>query len=53
MSDGESELHTLLELEQRHDELLDRLADLDKRIETLLAQWQADSRTPAVATALK
>jgi len=37
------QLQTLLELEARHDELLDRLAELDKRVVGMLAQCQASA----------
>jgi len=33
-----SQLETLLELEARHDQLLDRLDDLDRRVERVLAE---------------
>ncbi len=34
------QLQTLLELETRHDELLERLAELDQRVAGVLAQCQ-------------
>lgn len=37
------QLQTLLELEARHEELLDRLAELDKRVAGVLAQCQASA----------
>jgi len=36
-----NELKLLIELEQRHDELLRQLDDLDKRVEAVLAFWTA------------
>ena len=40
-------LQTILELEARHDDLLERLADLDQRVQQVLAQY-APSRHRAV-----
>ena len=40
MDAAAEQLQTLLELEARHEELLDRLADLDKRVVEVLAQYQ-------------
>jgi tetrahydromethanopterin S-methyltransferase subunit G len=34
------QLQTLLELEARHEELLERLDDLDRRVAGVLAQYQ-------------
>ena len=34
------QLQTLLELEARHEELLERLDDLDRRVVEVLAQYQ-------------
>ena len=34
-------LQSLLELEARHDDLLERLDELDKRVESVLAQYGA------------
>jgi len=34
-----SELDCLMELEQRHDDLLRRLEELDRRVERVLADW--------------
>ena len=36
------ELKLLVELDERHDKLLQELDDLDKRIETVLAVWLAE-----------
>jgi hypothetical protein len=33
------QLELLVELENRHDELLQRLADLDKQVEQVLKEW--------------
>jgi tetrahydromethanopterin S-methyltransferase subunit G len=40
-----SDLDTLIELESRHDELLERLDELDKRIEKVLAEWMTSRET--------
>ena len=45
------QLQTLLELEARHEELLDRLAELDNRVVEVLAQYQG-SRSPEQAPRL-
>jgi hypothetical protein len=37
-------LKALLDLESRHDELLDRLAELDRRVEQVLAQYAPSGR---------
>jgi hypothetical protein len=50
MDHSSQELDTLLELDHRHDELLERLEDLDKRIEQVLAQWLSE-RKPMRAAA--
>ncbi len=47
-------LATLLELDARHDELLERLAELDDRLGKVLAQWsparpEAAGHAPASA----
>ena len=36
------ELRLLVELDQRHDELLRDLDDLDKQVEAILALWLAE-----------
>ncbi|MEI8375112.1 MAG: hypothetical protein WCJ35_20010 [Planctomycetota bacterium] len=36
------ELKLLVELDERHDELLRELDDLDKRVESVLTLWLAD-----------
>jgi len=45
------QLQTLLDLEARHDELLDRLAELDQQVAGVLARCQAsipaDQATPS------
>ncbi len=38
------QLHTLLDLEARHDDLLRRLDELDQRINAVLAEYQPCSR---------
>jgi uncharacterized protein YukE len=40
MTETPSSLDTLMELESRHDELLDQLANLDQEVEQVLRQWQ-------------
>ena len=36
---GVPQLKLLLDLESRHEDLLDRLAELDKRVEEVLAEF--------------
>ncbi len=36
------ELKLLVELDQRHDELLRELEELDKQVEAVLARWLAE-----------
>jgi hypothetical protein len=36
------ELKLLVELDERHDELLRELEELDKKVEAVLALWMAD-----------
>jgi len=36
---GAPQLELLLDLETRHEDLLDRLAELDKRVEKVLADY--------------
>jgi hypothetical protein len=40
MTSYPEQLETLLELEHRHEELLQQLEDLDKRVEKVLVEWQ-------------
>jgi len=40
------QLHTLLELEQRHEELLDQLDQLDRRVSDALEQYRREWRLP-------
>lgn len=40
MDDTANRLDILLDLEARHDDLLRRLEELDKRVEKVLAEWQ-------------
>lgn len=43
-------LDILVDLEARHDDLLRRLEELDKRVEKVLAEWQpARKPDPALA----
>ena len=42
-------LQSLLELEARHDDLLKRLDELDKRVESVLAQYGAASHREGAA----
>jgi hypothetical protein len=37
-------LDTILDLEARHEELLARLEELDRRVETALKDWQAAAK---------
>ncbi len=41
-------LDVLLDLEARHEDLLRRLEELDKRVEKVLAEWQPARRSEAV-----
>jgi hypothetical protein len=45
------ELKLLVELDERHDELLRELDDLDKQVETVLAVWLADREARLKAAA--
>jgi hypothetical protein len=40
MDGASNRLDILLDLEARHDDLLRRLEELDKRVEKVLAEWQ-------------
>jgi hypothetical protein len=40
MTESASPIDTLLDLETRHEELLDQLAELDQQVEQVLRQWQ-------------
>ena len=42
MENHSAELKLLLELDERHDELLRQIDDLDKQVAAVLAQWTAD-----------
>lgn len=42
------QLDILVDLEARHDDLLRRLEELDKRVEKVLAEWQP-ARKPDLA----
>ena len=42
MEDYAEELKLLVELDERHDDLLRELDELDKRVEAVLALWLAD-----------
>jgi hypothetical protein len=44
MDDQTGHLEALLELEARHDDLLHRLAELDKRVEQVLARYTGGHR---------
>jgi len=49
MTESASPIDTLLDLESRHEELLDQLAELDQQVEQVLRQWQggrADGHSP-------
>lgn len=49
MTKPASPIDTLLDLETRHEELLDQLAELDQRVEQVLRQWQGgrENSTPS------
>jgi hypothetical protein len=40
MDNRAADLDTLLEIDTRHEDLLARLDDLDKRVEQVLKEWQ-------------
>ena len=42
MHDQASHLETLLHLETRHEELLEQLDQLDKRVESVLAEYRGN-----------
>ena len=44
-----AELQTLVELDERHDELLRGLEDLDNRVAKVLAEWVPARSVPAAA----
>ena len=46
MDAASATLDLLIDLESRHDELLTRLDELDKRVQNVLTDWQAP-RPPA------
>ena len=47
MDSARRQLDLLLDLEARHDELLDRLSELDRQVEGVLCQWLADRQAVA------
>jgi len=51
MEEHASQLGTLLELEGRHDDLLERLAELDQRVQKILAECQAGRALAAGSSA--
>ena len=51
MENAASSLDLLLDIEARHEDLLVRLDELDKRIETVLAQYQSLRSRPERAAA--
>lgn len=44
MDDSKCQANTLDELEARQDDLLRRLAELDRRVEKVLAEWLSENR---------
>jgi hypothetical protein len=44
-----AELERLAELEERHDELLRQLDDLDKQVAAILALWMAERQNSCEA----
>ena len=48
MNNNSGQLDSLLELDNRHDELLRRLEELDKQVEMVLAEWLASRAGPAM-----
>ena len=49
MENYSNELKLLVELDERHDELLRDLEELDQRVEAVLARWTADRDVDAQA----
>lgn len=50
MDGSVSQLDLLVDLESRHDDLLRRLDELDKRVSQVLAEWQPTRpQSPAVS----
>lgn len=49
MEAARQQLETLMHLEARHDELLLRLDELDRRVEKVLAEW-GPAREPGAAS---
>ena len=52
MDAAEQQLQTLLELETRHDELLDRLSELDQRVCETLARYQTPRGSQPAASVI-
>lgn len=50
MDAAQTQLDTLLELEARHDELLDQLGELDKRVQKVLAECSPQKSTDCQLT---
>jgi len=46
MAEPASQLETLLDLETRHEELLDQLAELDAEVAQVLRRWQGGREDP-------
>ncbi len=42
MENNTAELTQLMELDERHDELLRQIDELDKQVAAVLAQWTAE-----------
>ena len=49
MENFTAETQLLVELEERHDKVLQQLDELDKQIEAVLAQWTANREGPREA----
>ena len=45
MDANPTELDTLLDLDRQHDALLEQLADLDEKVERVLAEWTRERQT--------
>jgi hypothetical protein len=46
MDESVRQLQVLLDLDARHDDLLDQLDDLDKRVAQVLGEWMTGRSTP-------
>ena len=49
MEDYAAEFALIVDMEQRHDDLLIKIDELDKRVENVLQSWQEGSNKPAAS----